>query len=548
MDLRTTLFIFIFQMSFLLGFSQISPGELAEPHAHLEGMSNCTKCHTLGSKISNEKCLACHTEIKLRVDKRTGYHSSVQVYKKNCTVCHSDHHGRQYQIIHFDKNKFDHLLTGYKLEGKHNTLQCNDCHEGPKIVDPAVKKKKSTYLGLGKECLSCHEDYHQKTLVSNCSSCHTFKAFKPAEKFDHAKSKFILKGKHKTVECIKCHEKTVLNGKDFQKFKGLKYSGCVNCHKDVHNNSFGQHCADCHVEESFKTIRSINKFDHNLTNFKLEGRHVTVACSKCHKASYTNPVKHDKCYDCHDDYHKGDFTNSTGRKDCSSCHDVHGFTPASFTIEKHNEGAFKLEGAHLATPCIACHKKTNEWRFRKIGTKCSDCHSDIHKDYLDPKYYPEANCMSCHSVESWKQIYFDHSKTKFALEGKHKAQTCRTCHFDKANSMNGIVKQQGLNFNQKEIKAGNSVVLQFTGLASECMECHTDEHEGQFAVENKTDCSKCHFPDGWKPVTFNHDNARFKLDGRHKDIACVKCHAPVQKENKQYVLYKTGKIKCADCH
>ncbi len=58
------------------GQSQISPGDLAAPHAHLEGMSNCTQCHILGEKVSNEKCLACHKELKKRIDLQKGYHSS----------------------------------------------------------------------------------------------------------------------------------------------------------------------------------------------------------------------------------------------------------------------------------------------------------------------------------------------------------------------------------------------------------------------------------------------------------------------------------------
>lgn len=536
--------LFIFFVSFLYaiaGYSQLSPGDLAEPHAHLEGLSNCTKCHTLGSKISNDKCLACHIEIKVRVENKTGYHSSSQVYKKSCTICHSDHHGRQYQIIRFDKSKFDHQSTGYKLEGKHSNTECSACHKSSNIIDPAVKKKKSTYLGLGRECLTCHEDYHRRSLSPKCSNCHTYDAFKSAPKFDHSKSNFALNGKHKTVPCIKCHEKSMVDGKEFQKFKGIKHNGCANCHKDVHNNRFGQQCSDCHTEESFRTIKSIDKFDHSLTGFKLEGRHVSVACNKCHKAGYSNQLKYDKCYDCHTDYHKGDFTTQNSQQDCSSCHDVNGFSPSSYTIERHNKSAFMLDGAHLATPCISCHKKNTEWKFRKIGEKCNDCHEDIHKEYLDAKYYPQSNCLSCHSVDSWMEIAFDHSKTSFPLEGKHKDKTCRDCHDNSEIKVSTTPKEANPS-------ANNTRVLKFAGLPSECMKCHNDEHQGQFTIDGKTDCSKCHLPEGWKSTKFDHNKARFKLDGRHNEITCEKCHPIVRKEDKQYVLYKTGKLKCADCH
>ena len=36
-------------------YAQISPGDLAKVHSQLEGMTNCTKCHTLGDKVSNDK-------------------------------------------------------------------------------------------------------------------------------------------------------------------------------------------------------------------------------------------------------------------------------------------------------------------------------------------------------------------------------------------------------------------------------------------------------------------------------------------------------------
>ncbi|MCB9014463.1 MAG: cytochrome C [Lentimicrobiaceae bacterium] len=507
---------------------QISPGDLAEVHAHLEGMSNCTKCHSLGAQVSDEKCLACHTELKARIDQKKGYHSSPKLYKKTCTICHSDHHGRKFDILHFDITKFDHNLTGYKLEGAHAQKECKDCHKAENIVDPAIKKKKKTYLGLDTQCLSCHADYHQKTLSGNCADCHTNEKFKPASRFNHSKSKFPLKGQHKTVECVKCHELKTLNGKAFQNFTGLKFKNCVDCHADPHQNKFGQNCVECHSEESFRTIKSIDRFDHSKTRFNLNGRHANLTCAKCHKGSYTNPIKHSRCSDCHADYHNGEMISQNQTPDCKECHNEDGFQPSNYTIERHQNNIFRLEGAHIATPCIACHKKNETWAFKKIGLKCKDCHEDIHKSYLDSKYYPEANCLKCHSVASWVEVSFDHNQTKYLLTGKHQTQTCRSCHAQKQ-------KETDLN-------------LQFTGLTSTCTNCHPDEHSGQFNVDNKTECSKCHIPDGWKSKPFDHNQSRFKLDGKHKSVACVKCHPSIDDASKSYVLYKTGKIKCENCH
>src|SRR5512139_2822916 len=111
MGLRTEIYVWLIFIPTILGyplFAQISPGDLAQPHSALEGMSNCTQCHTLGAKVSNEKCLTCHTEIKERVDANKGYHSSSEVKAKSCVACHNDHHGRTFEIIRFDKQNFDH--------------------------------------------------------------------------------------------------------------------------------------------------------------------------------------------------------------------------------------------------------------------------------------------------------------------------------------------------------------------------------------------------------------------------------------------------------
>ena len=120
----------------LLGFendaalAQLSPGELATAHAKLEGLSNCTQCHELGKHISNGKCLDCHNEIRTRVEIQAGYHATVR--DSACVTCHSDHNGRNFEMIRWpneDMRAFDHTLTGYVLEGKHQRADCRKCHQ-----------------------------------------------------------------------------------------------------------------------------------------------------------------------------------------------------------------------------------------------------------------------------------------------------------------------------------------------------------------------------------------------------------------------------------
>ena len=197
--------ILILFLVFLTGnaFAQISPGELSKAHAHLEGLTNCTKCHVLGEKETTSKCLACHKEIKNLIDEKKGYHASSDVQGEKCASCHGEHFGRDFQLVHFDENSFEHDITGYKLIGKHSEIKCAECHK-PALINTNISQKKgSTYLGLGTECLSCHDDFHQNTLSKECTICHNQEKFRPASLFNHAKSEFPLIGKHQNVDCAK---------------------------------------------------------------------------------------------------------------------------------------------------------------------------------------------------------------------------------------------------------------------------------------------------------------------------------------------------------
>ena len=509
---------------------QISPGDLAEPHAHLEGLSNCTKCHVLGEAVSNDKCLDCHTLLKSRVDQDKGYHSSSEVKGKQCIGCHSDHHGRNFDLVRFDTDQFDHTLTGYELEGSHKEQACDKCHKDEHIQNPEIRKKEFTYLGLDQACLTCHKDYHQQTLSNDCAKCHGFDKFKPAGRFNHSDTEFKLLGKHKDVACEKCHKKVIRNGLEFQQFAGLQFESCVNCHNDVHDNRFGPNCSECHTEESFHVIKGISNFDHSRTGYLLEGKHRFVECKSCHKGPYTEPLKHDLCKDCHEDYHENQFAEKGVAPDCATCHTVDGFTPSTYTIEDHNQSEFALKGAHLATPCFACHKKPDneKWQFREIGMRCIDCHEDIHDPYLDKKYYPKATCTSCHRETRWSDIDFDHKKTEYVLEGEHANKTCRDCHFKKEED--GNIHQQ------------------FKELTAACLNCHKDEHYGQFAERGDMGCTACHDYNNWKASRFDHNKTNFSLEGAHQHVACKECHKPVEAEQTTYILYKIPSYRCEDCH
>lgn len=521
-------FMFMYFIASGNSLAQISPGDLTSAHAHLEGISNCTKCHEVGKKVLASKCLDCHKEIKELIDLNRGYHSSSDVKSRECFSCHNEHHGRNFKIVRFDTAKFDHRDTRFELIGKHSSASCRSCHKNEFIKVKKSQKKSGTYLGLGTTCLDCHADYHQHTLSENCISCHNFNAFKPVSGFNHQKTKFPLKGKHQAVDCLKCHKVTELNGTTFQKFSGIAFSNCTDCHKDVHENKFGSDCRKCHNEESFLKVAGLTSFNHDKTDYPLAGKHLNVECKSCHKQSLTARLKFNLCSDCHKDYHEGQLKKPGITTDCKDCHSLDGFKTSHYTVERHNQGSFQLQGSHLATPCFSCHKKGTNWVFKDLKKRCVDCHENIHQNAIDRKYFGDRQCENCHTVSLWSQVQFDHNSTDFKLNGKHGTAKCKQCHFKEAQD--GTVKQL------------------FSGLANRCLDCHTDIHYNQFDTKDNTSCTRCHGYERWKPVQFSHDKTRFKLDGSHKDLACSKCHKEVSNGTVRYIQYKFEDITCSSCH
>ena len=313
----------------------------------------------------------------------------------------------------------------------------------------------------------------------------------------------------------------------FQEFTGIEYKNCTNCHVDVHKNQFGQNCTQCHSGESFHEIKGMKNFDHSKTGYVLEGKHLTVACKLCHKVKITTPLKYQKCNDCHSDYHKKQFEKNGINPDCNTCHNTSGFANFSYTIEQHNQTTFALDGAHMATPCFNCHKKEDNWIFKEIGKNCIDCHKDVHNELINKKYYPDNDCKVCHVVVKWNEVKFEHGKTKFTLTGAHLLQSCRKCHFNENSA--GVTIQQ------------------FANKSVNCSSCHNDKHNKQFEINGVNDCNRCHETENWKPVKFNHNNTQFKLNGKHENVTCAKCHKIKEDNQMKYIQYKIS-VKCESCH
>jgi nitrate/TMAO reductase-like tetraheme cytochrome c subunit len=95
----------------------------------------------------------------------------------------------------------------------------------------------------------------------------------------------------------------------------------------------------------------------------------------------------------------------------------------------------------------------------------------------------------------------------------------------------------------------NSIQNQtFKDLSTECVSCHLNVHEDQFAINGETDCVRCHDTGNWFPDNFDHNATLFPLEGRHAEIECSACHKTLVKNGKTIVEYKIEKFECIDCH
>lgn len=519
--------------------AQFSPGPLSRAHERLEGSTRCTQCHEVGREISGRKCLACHEEIRSSIDARQGYHFSVS--SRECVACHKEHLGKDAKTMSFDERTFDHSSTGFTLSGKHSSLRCEACHSGKFVAEPAVVKMLSsaphrTYLGLRPNCAGCHPDPHHGQFSAECASCHSSDAWSPARNFDHSKTKFPLEASHRSVACEKCHEGMARKtGGGLVNLGTKPFADCTPCHSSPHVSRFeGAACRTCHAAEGWASAMA-KPFDHSATRYRLEGKHARLRCEQCHHVTqhqsfaqtFIMPYKH--CTDCHADRHDGEFAK-TFKNDCASCHTQQAYIPSTFTVDRHARARFVLAGAHEAVPCNSCHQRPESGpvTFHVADFRCEVCHRDVHRGEFALQM-KEKSCAACHSTERWATAAFDHSKTKFPLEGKHAALACTECHKDQS--------------------AGSTARVEFKAISTACQSCHPDAHAGQFAAGVSTDCSSCHGVEAWKSVLFDHNTrTSFPLTGGHARVACADCHHRELIGDTTVVRYRPVSAACESCH
>jgi len=484
---------------------------LSQAHADLDNSKKCVRCHEVWEGVEDKKCLSCHREIRDRINASKGYHAK---QRKKCQDCHHEHKGRRGQLIVIP-GSFNHDSTGYPLEGRHDRVKCKECHTQKR---PDSKTGTTTYLfQRTPTCDKCHPDVHGFTkagLGQRCDRCHnpsSWRTINTKVDFDHTRlTDYPLEGKHIPVKCGKCH-------KDRRKFTPVKHGDCNACHSDVHKGAFNDlRCRDCHSEDGFDVV----KYKHNKSAFRLNGSHVRVKCLSCHKKNVWTGIPHD-CEPCHSDRdpHGDQFPN----RPCSKCHGNGSWTKLVFNHDK--QSTFRLLGKHKTTPCGDCHPQQGKsLKFKDIDSTCSSCHKkdDPHEGQFDDK-----DCINCHKPNSWTDIIFDHTVTRFPLLGKHSDTMCDKCH-----------------------PGGDTGAKQ----PMICAACHFDIHTGQFG---KRDCVACHKYSSFQVDDYDHRRAAFPLEGKHRQLECKACHEggrfrPIDNAcadcHRDFHEGQFGKKPCEDCH
>ncbi len=443
----------------------LMPGKVSSAHAKYE--EDCSQCHIRSDRSKQRaRCLDCHKPIAQDISQKRGFHGRAPgMGAAECSSCHSEHLGRDADIVRFSRATFDHALTDFHLEGAHSSLACVGCHQAGKPLRSAPT-----------DCKACHAkvEPHDGKLGHDCAKCHNVNTWQQA-KFDHKQTAFALNGRHAELPCAQCHLGN--------RFKGTPKQ-CASCHApdDVHRGERGERCAECHSESTWKSAT----FDHaKQTGFALLGAHAPLACAACHRTGQLkDPVPKD-CRGCHlgQDAHAGRFGN-----DCATCHANTAWKPALFDHER--DGHWPLAGRHAQVQCHACH--TGNIATQKLKQDCAGCHrgNDVHAGALGK------DCAQCHSPAGWRtDVRFDHDFTDFPLLGLHVTVPCEQCH----------------------------VTRTYKGEPHDCYACHAavDAHQGSLGRE----CGQCHSTNGWNIWEFDHGKqSGFALTGAHRTLTCAQCH------------------------
>jgi len=400
-----------------------NPGKTVEGYpSHADFESECKRCHQPLKTTQAVLCLECHQEVGVQISENNGVHGNIEDGHR-CAVCHTEHRGRNFDLLTDAINRYDHTATSFSLDQHHLNFDttrfnctnchdlkaeftfmpssCTDCHAKP---DPVFMSQHAT--DYGNQCLLCH-DGHDRMIP-----------------FDHATTNFPLEGKHVSARCVVCHhtDDPYQTSEAFRNISGE----CSGCHAEPgsHQGLFDPDCSKCHSSAGWKpALIDGTLFDHQIdTGFSLSAHTDTgkravepLLCTDCHPASI-NQFSLAVCTDCHAQM---DFVFIQSHQEqvgpnCLDCHDG-----ADRMASFDHAGYFPLNGSHSEAGCLNCH--TNG--YKGLVSTCVSCHAEpeIHVGFFGQE------CQDCHTTQAWNPALL--RKHNFPVDhGGEGVVSCITCH------------------------------------------------------------------------------------------------------------------------
>jgi hypothetical protein len=476
-------------------------------------------------------------------------HQSLEGGLESCTKCH---------------------VAGEQLSQE----RCLDCHVELRGRVAEGRGFHGRMPAADRQCWSCHHEHQgrDEQLVDWGKG--------GQRGFDHGRTGFALEGKHRAVDCAKCHDprrvadpavRAVVEKQPRRKTFLGQPQACASCHFDEHRGQLGTDCKRCHTEAAWKPARG---FDHARTEFPLTGKHARVDCAKCHKpepraaagvpATVTPPVNANsflkvkglafaRCTDCHRDPHQDRFGPS-----CTSCHTTEDWRRVVGKADErafHQKTRYPLQGAHLTVACAACHGPSpgRPAKYRGLAfARCTDCHLDAHVGQMKALARAQGGktCDLCHDLDAFQPVRFeleDHARTGLPLDGAHRVVACALCHPRDPALASKVPAAVRADLEKRKRPVRVSLARYAPANAAECLACHKDPHAGQFDRRVKAEgCTACHTTASFRQVKFDHaKDASFALAGKHAQAACASCHRP---DAAGVVRYAPLPSTCASCH
>lgn len=298
---------------------------------------------------------------------------------------------------------FDHNKTGFPLDFRHATVECEACH------------KQAVFAGTPRQCAQCHSNTgriqassmssQHIRVTGDCEYCHQPNSWNSVIKVDH----IAVAG-----PCQGCHNNTTAMGKPAGHIRSG--NNCDDCHRTFtwagavfdHANVSGN-CISCHNG----IVAEGKNPTHILSANSCEDCHTTFSWSPVLRVDHASVLGN--CYSCHNGI-KAEGKNPSHistTNDCELCHATYAWLPATFIHQSAN-----YPGDHRRNlDCIDCHVANSSavaWPSAAYQPACAGCHAgdykrDAHKKTESPEtFYTVSDLRDCSGS---CHIYTDSSMT-----------------------------------------------------------------------------------------------------------------------------------------